>query len=207
MIRASQRGGAPGAERPVDRRRSRGRTSVALVTVLSVALSGCGLQPKGSHPDDDPRSAVHQLLRASVGQGNGQRACALLTEAARERMAETLSGSCRGAMDRAIVGLQGSPALGEGSGRAAEDVELAAEVDGDRATVTVVTEKGHEMSFDVSRLTEEQLKEDLKDSDLAVGTAPESDWRVDRGAEQLVTETNRLPEPAPGPDAAPDPRG
>lgn len=178
--------------------------SVALLaTAVAVALSGCGLQPKGSYPEDDPRSAVHQLLRASVGQGNGQRACALLTEAERKRMADSLAGTCRGAMDRAIVALAGAPSTGEGTGRPAEDVELESRVDGDRATVEVFRGKGPRMRFEVRRLSADELREDTADADRGVGSAPKSDWRIDRGAEQLVTETNRRP--APG--GAPDPRG
>lgn len=174
----------------------------ALLIALVVGLTGCGLQPKGAYPEDDPRSAVHQFLRATVGQNNGQRACALMTEAARERMAKN-AASCRDAMNRAIVALPGSPSTGEGTGRAAEDVELEARVDGDRATVEVFRGKGPRMRFEVVRLSEAELEEDTKDSDMAVGTAPASDWRIDEGAEQLVTETNRPAIPSP----TPDPRG
>lgn len=174
----------------------------ALLAAIVVGLTGCGLQPRGGHDESDPRSAVHQFMRATVGQNNGQRACALLTEAERARMAER-AGTCRSAMDKSIVALQGSPSLGEGSGRAAEDVELTAQVDGDRARVEVRPPKGPPLAFDVVRLTEEELEHDMKDADKAVGSAPKSDWRVASGAEQLVTESNRLPETS----TEPDPRG
>ncbi|MBF6621669.1 MAG: hypothetical protein ITG02_15745 [Patulibacter sp.] len=177
--------------------------TLAAVLGVTLGLTACGaIQPKGSYPDDDPRSAVHQFLRATVGQANGQRACALLTVEARERMARS-AGTCRAAMDKAIVALPGSPSTGEGTGRAAEDVELEARVDGDRATIEVFRGRGPRMSFEVVRLSADELEQDTKDGDMAVGTAPESDWRVDRGAEQLVTETNRPAIPSP----EPDPRG
>ena len=170
---------------------------------LTIGLTGCGLQPKGSYQEDDPRSAVHQFLRATVGQANGQRACALLTEAARERLADTTAGSCRNALNAAIVALPGSQPTGESTGRAAEDVELEARVDGDRATVEAFRGKGRRMTFDVVRLSPAERARDTENADHGVGAAPKSDWRIDRGAEQLVTETNRPPVPSP----EPDPRG
>ncbi len=90
---------------------SRGiRSFASLVALVGVTagLAGCGPKPKGSYPEDDPRSAVHQLLRATVGQANGQRACALLTEAARERFDRTAAGSCRNALNTAIAALPGT---------------------------------------------------------------------------------------------------
>lgn len=177
--------------------------ALASAVVLTLTVTACGtIQPKGSYPEDDPRSAVHQFLRATVGQGNGQRACALLTAAARERMAAK-AGTCRAAMDKAIVALPRAPSMGEGTRRAAEDVELEVRIDGDRATVEAFRGRGPRMSFEVVRLSAQELEQDTKDADRAVGTAPESDWRVDRGAEQLVTETNRPAIPSP----EPDPRG
>jgi hypothetical protein len=182
---------------------TRGRriVPVALAVLTASALTAC--DPKGHYPEDDPRSAVHQLLRASVGQANGQRACALLTEAARARMAESLSGTCRGAMDRAIVALPGASGKDDGgTGRAAEDVVLDAELskDGNRATVTVRGTRGQPLRFGAVRLSEAERKRDTKDADQAVGSAPKSDWRVDEGAEQLVTETRPVRPGTPVPD-------
>lgn len=175
-------------------------SAVALVGV-TVGLTACGPKPKGSYPEDDPRSAVHQLLRATVGQANGQRACALLTEQARERFDRTIAGSCRNALNAAIAALPGAQSTGEGTGRAAEDIELESRVDGDRATVTAFRGDGPRLTFEVVRLSEEQLAADPGTSDRGVGSAPQSDWRVDRGAEQLVkvpdepTTTTTEPEP------------
>ncbi len=36
------------------------------------------------------------------------------------------------------------------------------------------------------RLSEDELAADTSSADSGVGSAPKSDWRVDRGAEQLV---------------------
>jgi hypothetical protein len=188
----------------IDRGQRRIRpVGVLLVLAMTLGLTACGtIQPKGSYPADDPRSAVHQFLRATVGQANGQRACALMTEAARQEMAAR-AGTCRAAMDKAIVALQGAPPTGEGTGRAAEDVELEARTDGDRATIDVFRGRGPRMTFDVVRLSPDELEQDTRDADRAVGSAPESEWRIDAGAEQLVTETNRPAIPSP----EPDPRG
>lgn len=171
-------------------RRHRGIRSIASLAALvgvAVGLTACGPKPKGSYPEDDPRSAVHQLLRATVGQANGQRACALLTEAARERFDQTAAGSCRNALNTAIAALPGAETGYGGTDREAEDIELEARTDGDRATVTAFRGEGPRLTFDVVRLTEAQLEADPGTSDRGVGSAPKSDWRVDRGAEQLVS--------------------
>lgn len=178
-----------------------GRALVALLATAGVTfgLTGCG--PKGSYPEDDPQSAVHQLLRATVGQANGQRACALLTTEARERFDRTAAGSCRNALNTAIAALPGAASSGEGSGRAAEDLEFESRIaeGGDRATVTAFRGDGPRLTFDVVRLSDAALHaEEKARGDRGVGSAPESDWRVERGAEQLV----RVPESAaPGQDA------
>ncbi len=181
------------------RRRTAG---VALAVLLGLSLAAC--DPRGHYPEDDPRSAVHQLLRASVGQSNGQRACALLTEDERERLAKTLAGTCRGALDRAIVMLPGGSSKADGgTGRAAEDVVLDAELseDGKRATVTVQGTRGKPLRFGAVRLSPEELKRDTKDSDRAVGSAPNSEWRVDEGVDQLVTGVRPPARPGtPSPD-------
>lgn len=188
-------------------RRRSARSLAALVALVGVTagLVGCGAKPKGSYPEDDPRSAVHQLLRATIGQANGQRACALLTEAARDRFDRTSAGTCRNALNTAITAFPGSETGSEGMDRGAEDVDLKSTVDGDRATVTASRGGGPPLSFEVVRLSEEELEDDTKDADQAVGSAPRSEWRVDRGAEQLVTVATPPRTPTPSPD--PDPRG
>ncbi len=164
-------------------------------------LSGCGPKPKGSYPEDDPRSAVHQLLRATIGQANGQRACALLTAQARERFDRTKAGSCRNALNAAIGALPGSQEGAGGVEREAEDIELESRVEGDRATVTAFRGNGPRLSFEVVRLSPAELAADPSTNDEGVGSDPQSDWRVDRGAEQLV----RIPdEPTTG-KADPEP--
>ncbi len=180
--------------------RGRRIVPVALAVLTASALTAC--DPKGHYPEDDPRSAVHQLLRASVGQANGQRACALLTEAARKRMASSMSGTCRGAMDRAIVALPGTTGEDGRTGRAAEDVVLDAELskDGKRATVTVRGPRGRPLRFGAVRLSEPELERDTKDADQGVGSAPKSDWRIDEGVEQLVTETRPVRPGTPTPE-------
>lgn len=164
------------------------RALIAGVVALGVVagLAGCGPKPKGSYPEDDPRSAVNQLLRATVGQANGQRACALLTEEAREQFDRTIAGSCRSALNTAIAALPGSEAGYGGTDREAEDVELESRTGGDRATVTAFRGDGPRLTFEVVRLSEDELAADPSNADRGVGSAPKSDWRVARGAEQLV---------------------
>lgn len=164
------------------------RVAALLATVgVTVGLTACGPKPKGSYPEDDPRSAVHQLLRATVGQANGQRACALLTVEERERFDQTAAGSCRNALNTAIAALPGAEAGYGGTDREAEDIELESRTDGDRATVTAFRGDGPRLTFDVVRLSEQELAADPSTSDRGVGSAPKSDWRVARGAEQLVS--------------------
>lgn len=184
---------------------SRGTRRVAalLATIgVTVGLTACGPKPKGSFPEDDPRSAVGQLLRATVGQANGQRACALLTEAARERFDRTPAGSCRNALNTAIAALPGATTGFGGTDREAEDIDLEARTDGDRATVTASRGDGPRLTFEVVRLSEEELAADPGTSDNGVGSAPKSDWRVDRGAEQLVSRASGGE--TPGPKATPE---
>lgn len=186
--------------RAVGRRRGGLRSLAALVALVGVTagLTACGPKPKGSFPEDDPRSAVNQLLRATIGQANGQRACALLTEEARERFDRTIAGSCRSALNTAIAALPGSASSGEGTGRAAEDLEFESRVDGDRATVTAFRGDGPKLTFEVVRLNGAELAADEEArGDRGVGSAPKSDWRVDRGVEQLV----EVPEEPTGSDA------
>jgi len=185
---------------------SRGIRSLASLVALvgvTAGLAGCGPKPKGSYPEDDPRSAVHQLLRATVGQANGQRACALLTEAARERFDRTAAGSCRNALNTAIAALPGEATGYGGTDREAEDIDLEARVDGDRATVTASRGDGPRLSFDVVRLSKDELAADTSSADSGVGSAPKSDWRVDRGAEQLVS--RKSSGETSGSDAVPEP--
>lgn len=163
------------------------RVAALLATVgVTVGLTACGPKPKGSYPEDDPRSAVHQLLRATVGQANGQRACALLTVEERERFDQTAAGSCRNALNTAIAALPGAEAGYGGTDREAEDIELESRGDGDRATVTAFRGDGPRLTFEVVRLSEQELAADTSSADRGVGSAPKSDWRVASGAEQLV---------------------
>lgn len=175
------------------------RAAALLATIgVTMGLTACGPKPKGSFSEDDPRSAVNQLLRATVGQANGQRACALLTVEARERFDRTVAGSCRNALNTAIAALPGAESSGEGTGRAAEDLEFESRVDGDRATVSAFRGDGPRLTFEVVRLSEAELAaEEKARGDRGVGSAPKSDWRVDRGVEQLV----EVPEKPTGSDA------
>lgn len=184
---------------------SRGiRSFASLVALVGVTagLTACGPKPKGSFPEDDPRSAVNQLLRATVGQANGQRACALLTVEAREQFDRTAAGSCRNALNTAIAALPGAETGYGGTDREAEDIELESRVDGDRATVTAFRGDGPRLTFEVVRLSEEELAADPSTSDRGVGSAPKSDWRVARGAEQLVS--RKSSGETSGSDAAPE---
>lgn len=177
------------------------RVAALLATIgVTAGLTACGPKPKGSFPEDDPRSAVNQLLRATIGQANGQRACALLTEEARERFDRTIAGSCRSALNTAIAALPGAESSGEGTGRAAEDLEFESRVDGDRATVTAFRGNGPRLTFEVVRLSEAELAADPSNADRGVGSAPKSDWRVDRGVDQLVQVPDESA--APSQDAA-----
>lgn len=184
---ARGRGTAGARRRTITRGATRSFASLAALIGVTVGLTACGPKPKGSYPEDDPRSAVSQLLRATVGQANGQRACALLTAAAREQFDQTPAGSCRNALNTAIAALPGAATGFGGTDREAEDIDLEAQTDGDRATVTASRGDGPRLTFEVVRLSEEELAADPGTSDNGVGSAPQSDWRVDRGAEQLVS--------------------
>lgn len=156
----------------------------ALGCVAALAAAGCGQE--GKYKGDDPRSAVNQLLLAAVGQANGQRACSLLTTAARARLDATAAGSCRQAMSNAISSMPGAYSSTDDAGRAAEDLEFTVKTDGDRSVVTAWRGSGRHLTFRLVRLTKEQEAADTAGTDQAVGSTGHSRWRVDTGAEQLL---------------------
>jgi len=177
---------------------------VAGAAVLGV--TGCG--QAGKYGPDDPRSAVAQLLNASISQANGQRACSLLTTAARTRLAEGPAGSCRQALNASVSSMPGPYAASDDAGRATTDLnfEVLSESE-DRARVSARRGENRALTFDLVRLTAQQLDEDTSASQDTVGGSVDSDWRVDRGEQQLVEVDSGDGAPGTTTGAAPAPAG
>jgi hypothetical protein len=187
------------------RRRAR---AAALVLVVASALGGVGCGQAGEFEPDDPRSAVAQLLNASISQANGQRACSLLTEAARTRLAEGPAGSCRQALNASVSTMPGPNAASDDAGRATTDLTFdVLSQSADRARVSARRGDNRALVFDVVRLSAAQLDQDTSASQDTVGGTVDTDWRVDAGEKQLV-EVDAAPDAAPaGTTTAPAPAG
>lgn len=185
--------------------RRRAATAATLACLVVVGAAGCG--QAGQFSDDDPRTAVNELLLAAVGQANGQRACSLMSAAARARMDEGPAGSCRQALSNAVSSLPGVFDATNDAGRGATDLDFTVRHEGDdRATVTARRGNGPAWTFRVIRLSASEAEQDQ------VGRAedrPATPWRVDRGAEQLLEVDPSRPgpqtttAPAPAPDGTP----
>jgi hypothetical protein len=163
----------------------RGAVLAAVGIGIAGGLAGCG--QAGKFDAGDPRSAVAQLLNASIGQANGQRACSLLTTAARERLDAGAAGSCRQALNASISSMPGPYSSTDDAGRASTDlIYRTVSQTNDRAVVTARRAKNPALTFRLVRLTAQQLDEDTAASQDTVGGTVDTDWRVDRGEQQLV---------------------
>lgn len=195
---SAQRGGA-GRPAAATRRRAgalrRGMAVAAIGGALALGATGCG--QAGEYGPDDPRSAVNQLLNAAIGQANGQRACSLLSTAARERLDRGPAGSCRQALNASVSSMPGPYSSTDDAGRASTDLIYAiVSQSKDRAVVTARRAKNPPLTFGLVRLTAQQLDEDTAASQDTVGGTVDSQWRIDRGEKQLV-EVDDTPAPAP----------
>jgi hypothetical protein len=180
----------------------------ALGLVAAAALGAVGCGQAGEFETDDPRSAVAQLLNASISQANGQRACSLLTEAARTRLAEGPAGSCRQALNASVSTMPGPNAASDDAGRATTDLTFdVLSESADRARVSARRGDNRALTFDLVRLSAAQLDEDTSASQDTVGGTVDTDWRVDAGEKQLV-EVDAAPAGGPaGTTTAPAPAG
>jgi hypothetical protein len=179
----------------------RGVVLAAVGAGIAGGLAGCG--QAGKFDTDDPRSAVAQLLNAAIGQANGQRACSLLTTAARERLDAGAAGSCRQALNASVSSMPGPYSSTDDAGRATTDLVFdVVSQSRDHAVVTARRGKNPALTFRLVRLTAEQLDEDTAASQDTVGGTVDSDWRVDRGERQLV-ETDTPAEDVPTTPVAP----
>ena len=162
--------------------------ALALAATSALALGGlAGCGEAGKYGPEDPRSAVAQLLNASISQANGQRACSLLTQAARDRLASGPAGSCRQALNASVSSMPGPQGASDDAGRATTGLtfEVLSKT-GDRARVSARRKQNPALTFDVVRLSAEQLDEDTTASQDTVGGTVDTDWRVDGGERQLV---------------------
>ena len=175
--------------------------------VAALGVTGCG--QAGKYGPEDPRSAVAQILNAAISQANGQRACSLLTQEARTRLAQGPAGSCRQALNASVSSMPGPYAASDDAGRATTDLnfEVLSQTE-DRARVSARRGENRALTFDLVRLTGQQLDDDTAASQDTVGGAVDSDWRVAGGERQLVevepagesdpgTSTGAAPTPAP----------
>lgn len=185
------------------------RRAVVAVVGAALVLGAAGCGEAGKYGPEDPRSAVAQLLNASISQANGQRACSLLTQAARDRLASGPAGSCRQALNASVSSMPGPQGASDDAGRATTGLtfKVLSQTD-DRARVSARRKQNPALTFDLVRLSGEQLDEDATASQDTVGGTVDSDWRVDDGERQLVEV--RRGEAGPPPTtttAAPAPAG
>lgn len=181
------------------------RRALALAAVVGAAgLTGCG--QAGKYGPDDPRSAVSQLLNASISQANGERACSLLSASARDRLAAGPAGSCRQALNASVSSMPGPYAASDDAGRATSglDFEVLSRTE-DRARVSARRGENPALTFDVVRLTAGQLDADTSATRDTVGGTVDTDWRVDGGEQQLVEV--RPDDAGPAPTTTPGPAG
>lgn len=185
------------------------RAALSALAAGAVALGAAGCGQAGKYGPEDPRSAVAQLLNASISQANGQRACSLLTPAARTRLAEGPAGSCRQALNASVSTMPGPNAASDDAGRATTDLtfEVLPE-SADRVRVSARRGDNPALTFDVVRLTAQQLDRDTSASQDTVGGVVASDWRVDGGERQLVAVDGAADAaPPPATTTAPVPAG
>lgn len=186
------------------------RASALAATAGAVLLGAAGCGQAGAFAADDPRSAVNQLLNAAVSQANGQRACSLLTQTARDRLANGAAGSCRQALNASVSSMPGPYSSTDAAGRATTDLtyEVLSQT-ADRARVSARRGSNRAFTFDLVRLTGDQINADTEASQDTVGGTIDSDWRIANGERQLV-EVAPESESAPAPtttSAAPTPGG
>jgi hypothetical protein len=183
------------------------RALVAVLLAGAGVLGATGCGQAGEFGPDDPRSAVAQLLNASISQANGQRACSLLTEAARTRLAEGPAGSCRQALNASVSTMPGPNASSDDAGRATTDLDFAVISETkDRARVSARRGENRALTFDLVRLSSEQLGADAEASQDTVGGTVDTDWRVDAGERQLV-QVDAAPDARPTTTVATPPAG
>jgi hypothetical protein len=174
--------------------------------VAALGAVGCG--QAGQFGPDDPRSAVAQLLNASISQANGQRACSLLTQAARDRLADGLAGSCRQALNASVSSMPGPYVSTDDAGRATTDLtfDVLSET-ADRARVSARRGNNPALTFDLVRLTGAALDQDTEANQDTVGGKIDSDWRVSSGEQQLVEVRDDSGTPVGTTTTAPTPPG
>ncbi|MDX8152610.1 hypothetical protein SK069_13475 [Patulibacter brassicae] len=147
--------------------------TLGAAALVAWGASGCGDAER--FPDDDPRTAVGRLLLATVGQANGARACALLTQREQRRLDEGPAGSCRGALGKVAAVLPGQTDEPSASDRTISKLDFTTRVAGERAVVRV-TGRGLDLRFTLVR----------DDFVAPRATDPGVPWRVDGGIEQLL---------------------
>ncbi|MGX6449226.1 hypothetical protein ACVU7I_14340, partial [Patulibacter sp. S7RM1-6] len=178
----------------------------ACAVALAGTAAGCGQAER--YGSDDPRSAVNQLLIAAIAQANGQRACALLTVRERARFDAGPAGSCRAALNNAISSMPGPYNASDDAGQAADGLIYTLREDGpDRATVTARRGRNPALSFRLVHLSPREREADEAGSEQTIGGGPpDTEWRIDRGAEQLL-EVDPTKGTGTGTTAAPAPAG
>jgi hypothetical protein len=182
----------------------RAAAALAVGGVLVFGTTGCG--QAGEFGADDPRSAVAQLLNAAIGQANGQRACSLLSQAARARLDAGAAGSCRQALNNSVSSMPGPYSSTDDAGRATTDLIYAVvSQTKDHAVVTARRAKNPPLTFRLVKLTAEELDEDTAASQDTVGGTVDTDWRVDRGEKQLVEVDDSARTAPPAGTTAPQP--
>lgn len=189
--------------------RSRSRFTTLAVAGAAVVAGATGCGQAGEYGPDDPRSAVAQILNAAISQANGQRACSLLSTAARDRLAAGPAGSCRQALNASVSTMPGPYSSSSDAGRATTDLTFdVLSQTKDRARVSARRGDNRALTFDLVRLTAQQLDDDISASQDTVGGTVDSDWRIDAGERQLVevdpegesvpgTTTGAAPAPVP----------
>lgn len=159
---------------------------LALASVLALAATGCGSDFK----KDEPQTAVRDFLNNVLARNNGQQACDFLTQEGQRAFAklpvpgqQTLDDAtdtgqaCRAAMERAqLIGDKDQREVNT-TGEV-RDLEYSTKKDGEEATVTVKSDGGPTLTFE---LTESGAG--------GVGNLyePKNPWRITGGAEPLVT--------------------
>lgn len=186
------------------------RSAAAAATAGALLLGAVGCGQAGEFGPDDPRSAVAQLLNAAVSQANGQRACSLLTQTARDRLANGAAGSCRQALNASVSSMPGPYSSSSDAGRATTDLTYAVlSQTADRAKVSARRGNNRAFTFDLVRLTGSEVDADTEASQDTVGGTVDTDWRIADGERQLLeVQPESESEPPPTTTAAtPTPGG
>lgn len=161
-------------------------TGLGLAAAAALGVAGCG--QAGEFGKNDPRSAVSQLLNASIGQANGQRSCSLLSDAARTRLADGIAGSCRQALNASVSSMPGPYSSTSDAGRATTDLTFKVlSKSADHARVSARRGDNPALTFDLIRLSGGALQQDKEANLDTVGGDVNTDWRIDRGEQQLIT--------------------